>query len=343
MRIHGSPGLRAGILFAMLAAALIPPHAAYSYTAKVLNLDRDSSTLHCEIVEMNTLFEDSLARFIGENGGAANASFAEFFTNGQLRFPKPAADYFKSDSLSFRLDPDTNSLSFSARISAGKYLDHSLRTTHLIDAADLIQAIDAAYRITDERLSSHPEFKALLLETFTAYRLRYLIQDSSFEVNNGILQGTLRLKNPVPRIIGRGVAKPSDFKLCLVYKNVRERAGRNRHLKSFQSSIEEYFISLGVRVLKKGGEYTARIELYPGFEQDSRLFREAGTGHYGYRTNCSVKIFRRDRRISGGSYDAAGVHTTVEGARQSSARNLGARTAEGIIRSLIKESFELRE
>ncbi len=343
MRPRGSSGLRAGILFAMLAAMFILPPAASSYTAKLLNLDKESSTLRCEIVEMNTLFEDSLARFIGENGGAANASFAEFFADGELRFPGPASDYFNSDSLSFRLDPDTNSLSFSANITAGKYLDHPMRSTHLIDAADLIHAIDAAYHITGERLSSHPEFKALLLETFTAYRLRYLIQDSSFELNNGILRGTLRLKNPMPRIVGRGVAKPSDFKLCLSYKNVRERSGRNRHLKSFRSSIEEYLILLGVRALSRGGEYTARIELFPGFEQDSRLFREAGTGHYGYRTNCSVKIFRRNRRISGGSYDAAGVHATVEGARKSSARNLGTRTAEGIIRSLIKESFELRE
>lgn len=343
MRPHGFPGLRAGMFVTMLAVTLTLPPAASSYTAKVLNLDKAGSTLRCEIVEMNTLFEDSLARFIGENGGASNASFDEFFKNGELRFPRPAADYFKSDSLSFRLDPDTNSLSFSAKITAGKFLDHPLRSTHLIDAADLIHAIDAAYHITDERLSSHPEFKALLLETFTAYRLRHLIQDSSFELNNGILQGTLRLKNPMPRIIGRGVAKPSDFKLCVSYKNVRERSGRNRHLKSFRSSIEEYLILLGVRVLKKGGEYAARIELFPGFEQDSRLFREAGTGHYGYRTNCSVKIFRRDRRIFVGSYDAAGVHATVDGARKSSARNLGTRAAEGIVRSLIKESFELRE
>jgi|GEM_PF-2067565 len=339
------PGVRgaARALCVILAASLVLPPKSFPYTARLLRIDRDRATLQCEIVEIDTLLEDALSRFIGENGGATNDSFAAFYTGGELNLPRPAADYFKSGSLSFKLDPDTNGLTFTGRISAGAYLEHPVRSTHFIDAEELIHAIDEEYHIIDARFSSHPEFRALLLESFTAYRLRRIIQDSSFEIHNGMLQGSLRLAIPMPRIVGRGAARPSDFGIFLAYKNVRERAGRNRHLKTFSSSLEEYLVSLGVPVLKKGGEYRAKIELFPGFEQDSRLFREAGSGRYGFRTNCSVSIYKKDRRIARQSYDAPGVDAGAEGARRSSARNLGARAAEGIIRTLIKESFEMRE
>lgn len=340
-----SPGVRgaARALCVILAASLVIPLKSFPYTARLLRIDRDRATLQCEIVEIDTLLEDALSRFIVENGGATNASLAAFYTDGELKLPRPAADYFKSGSLSFRLDPDTNGLSFSGRVNAGAYLEQPIGSTHFIDAEELVRAIDEEYHITDAMLSSHPGFRALLLESFTAYRLRRLIKDSSFEICNGMLRGSLRLATPMPRIVGRGAGRPSDFGMLLEYKTVREMAGRNRHLKSFRSSLEEYLVSLGVPVLKKGGEYRAVIDLFPGFEQDSRLFREAGSGRFGFRTNCSVTIYKKDRRIARQSYDAPGVDAGAEGARRSSARNLGARAAEGIVRTLIKESFEMRE